>query len=447
MNGPRARLAAVALLALAVRVVYAILNRHHVVQGDALAYHLEGAFLAHGQGFREPYAAVPTAEHPPLHIVVVAFVDLLGGSSLLAQRLALCVVGTVTVVLIALVARRLGGERLGLVAGVIAAGYPMLWLPDGALMSETTYGVFVAGALLAALRVRERPTAGRAAALGAVIALAALTRGEALGLLVLLAAPLLWRRWRSLAVAVLAFAVVIAPWTIRNLATFERPVLISTNSDGVWAGANCHATYYTSQIGAWRFDCYGSPPPGDESERMHVYRTRGVDYMRDHLSRLPLVLLAREGRLWDVYEPWTQGVFYAASEGRNPTAQRLGLLCYWLLLGPAIAGAWLLRRRRGPLWVLAAPLLLAALTGAVTYGTTRFRFVAEPSLVLLGAVAVEAALARLRAASSARASSVPASATATSVSAGISQSQSIAECIAQTVRAAIGPAARAASAR
>jgi hypothetical protein len=186
-------------------------------------------------------------------------------------------------------------------------------------------------------------------------------------------------------------------------------------------GATYRDTYYGPLIGAWKFQCYGTDsPPGDESERFAVYRRRGMTYMKDHLGRLPAVEAARLGRLLDVYRPWGQGAFLASAEGRNVRAQRAGLLAYWLLLPFAIAGAILLRRRREPaLLVLLAPCVLVVLVALATYGSTRFRFAAEPALVVLGAVAVDAVISSLLARRR------PASATPKSVSAGISQSQSI----------------------
>jgi hypothetical protein len=300
------------------------------------------------------------------------------------------------VVLIGVAGRMLGGERLGLTAAGIAAIYPMLWLADGSLMSETTYAFFVVCVLICALAYRRAPSTRLAVALGALVALAGLTRGEGLALLVFLAVPLTWRRRRHLGAAVVAALVVLAPWTIRNLTTFDKPFLISTNSQAIWAGANCHQTYYTDQIGAWVFRCYGPRPAGDESEQAVVYRDRGLRYLRDHTGRLPVVVAARLGRLWDVYRPWTQGTFFSATEGRQPRATHWGLVVYWILLPLAFAGAVLLRRRGRDLWILLAPVAMVTLVGLTTYGTTRFRMAAEPSIVLLAAVSLDAAVARMR---------------------------------------------------
>jgi 4-amino-4-deoxy-L-arabinose transferase-like glycosyltransferase len=428
----RRALPAIAALALVVRVVSILVNPDFPVVGDALAFHLEGGLLADGEGFRRAFEDVPTAEYPPLHIVLVAVADLLGLHGIEGQKLFFAVVGTVTVVLVALLGRAVArSDRVGVVAGVLAALYPMLWMPDGALMAETTYGLFVTAMLLAAVAQLRRPTVGRAVLLGVLGALAALTRGEGAGLLALLALVIAWRtpgpwwpRLRLFVVTGVAAVVVIAPWTIRNLSTFADPVPLSANANEIWVGANCHDVYYGGLIGSWKFDCYGRRPPGDESQRATEYRRRGLAYMKDHAGRLPVVVVARLGRLLDVYRPWDQGAFISAGEGRHPRATHLGLVAYWLLVPFAICGALLLRRRREPaLAILLTPVVLVLAVGVVTYGSTRFRFAAEPALVVLGAVAVEALLSSLPAALRARRR--PASSIATSESAGISQSQSM----------------------
>ena len=403
-----ARLAAVAILALAVRTAATLWHRHYPVVGDALTFHLDAHWLATGHGFREPFAAAPTAEHPPAFIVLLALFDLLGAGGFLAQKLLVGVVGTVTVVLVGLLGREVGGERAGLVAAVLAAGYPLLWVADGSLMSESLYGVFVVASLLCALKFARSPSPGRAAGLGAVIGLATLTRGEALLLVPLLGLVLMigippappGRRLRlragPLAALAGAFALVLAPWTVRNALTFEQPVLVSNNANGVWVGANCRETYYGPIVGLWHFPCYGATPPGDESQRAHEYRRRGMEYLRDHAGRVPAVMLARLGRLYDVYRPG-QMLVYESGEGRPLRSERLGVWLYWLLLPFAAGGAWLLRRRPQTLAVLLVPVVMVTLTALGSYGSTRFRYAAEPTLLVLGAVALGAVARRVAA--------------------------------------------------
>src|SRR4051812_33887559 len=392
-DGFELRLAAIAAGALALRVVAAIATNGHLVQGDAMTFHQVAQHLADGQGFHQPFASAPTAEHPPAWEVVLAFADKLGVNGYLGHRLLGGLIGTVTVVLIGFLGRAVAGARVGVAAAAIAAVYPMLWGADVSLMSETLYGALVVGSLLAALWFRERPGWPRAALLGALIALAALTRGEALLLLVLLVAPT-GRSWRLFAVAVAAFALVLAPWTIRNLTTFDKPVLISGNANGIWIGANCPETYHGPLIGYWRFQCYTNPRPGeDESEYYARQRSIGLRYARHHAGRLPAVVGVRLLRLADVWSV-DQSVFINAQEGRAPRPVRWGIYSAWLVMALAVAGAIVLKRRRAPLWVLLAPIVLVIAVAAVTYGTTRFRFAAEPSLCVLAGAAVVAVFER-----------------------------------------------------
>jgi Dolichyl-phosphate-mannose-protein mannosyltransferase len=428
-----ARLALILAGALVIRVLYTLLVAQDIpVIGDALTYHLLGGNIADGKGFeRAPHPqlapfegwkpGVPTAEHPPLFPLLIGLITKLGATGYLAQKLLLCGVGTMTVGFVGLAGREAGGATTGLVAAALAAIYPFLWVVDGSLMSETLYGVLLAAALWLALRFARRPSLGLAAGVGALAGLAALTRGEALLLAPLLLIPLGVRAgaaWRSrltlAAVALGAFALVLAPWTIRNLTVFEKPVLISTNGNAVFVGSNCDPVYHGDFTGLWNFNCYGDAPKGDESEQAVAYRERGFDYAREHAGRLPAVVAVRFLRVWDFWRPLQQAT-YESLEGRSETASRMGLAVYYPLLLFAAAGALILRRRRAPLWPLLAFPVMVSITAVAIYGVTRFRFAAEPALCVLAAVA----LASLPAAVAARRRN-------TSVSAGISQSQSTA---------------------
>jgi asparagine N-glycosylation enzyme membrane subunit Stt3 len=101
------------------------------------------------------------------------------------------------------------------------------------------------------------------------------------------------------------------------------------------------------------------------------------------------------GRVWDVFRPG-QAVDYEFFEGRAHGASRLGLVAYYPLVLLAVWGAVLLRRRRAPLLPLLAMPLMVTVTAALVYGLTRFRFAAEPAIVVLAAVSLDALVARLR---------------------------------------------------
>jgi hypothetical protein len=83
---------------------------------------------------------------------------------------------------------------------------------------------------------------------------------------------------------------------------------------------------------------------------------------------------------------------YNTGEGREEWVTRLGLVMFYPTLLVAIAGGVVLwrRRLRRVLWVLLTPAIVVTIGSAATYGQTRFRAAAEPSLALLAAFALSA---------------------------------------------------------
>ena len=143
--------------------------------------------------------------------------------------------------------------------------------------------------------------------LGTTIGLAVLTRDAATLLFIVLAIPLVLTgpvigirlRLLHLVAIVVATGVVLSPWILRNLVTFDRTVIISTANGGV-LGANCPQAYYGPGIGSWYLTCYGSinvPANADESVYNDDAQRAGIAYLRHRLSRTPLVVAARVGRV------------------------------------------------------------------------------------------------------------------------------------------------------
>ena len=87
--------------------------------------------------------------------------------------------------------RRLGGNRVGILAALAGAIYPNLWINDGMLMSETLFVFFIALALLCAYRYWDAPSLKRALLLSVTMTIAVMTRSEGLLLLPLVVAPVI----------------------------------------------------------------------------------------------------------------------------------------------------------------------------------------------------------------------------------------------------------------
>ncbi len=402
-----------ALAGVAIRFVYVLTARRVPPQfGDAETYYQLGRGLADGRGYIRPLdlllagEVVPTAEFPPLWPTLLAVVDVVGVDSRTGQRLVAALIGAVTIVLIGLLGRAIGGPAVGAVAAWIAAVYPHFVVYSGSLLSE---GVMLAILTLVLLGVvRARSAADDATAMrwwvtvSVAIAAAIMTRSEMVLLLVVLVVPAAWstgdrrHRVRRVVAVCACTAVVVGGWTVRNLIELDGFVPLTNNSGTALAGSNCDAVYRGPQIGGWRLDCV---PEGDyvrlgEVEVARLNREAGLDYIREHAGELPVVVAARLGRTFGVFD-----VERTVGLGSFEDADQDWLWAAWygwLLLAPtALAGAVVVRRRGGELWPLVAPLVVVVAISVTTYGNTRFRVAVEPSAAVLAASAIVAGWRRV----------------------------------------------------
>lgn len=408
-------LSAITAIGLAVRVVYVLgFRRDYTVGGDPYFYHYGANLLVHGKGFIAPlqyialHIRLEAADHPPLYMLFLAIPSALGLGTTLAHMLWSAFLGAATVALTGLVGRRVAGNRAGLIAAAIVAISPNLWIYDGAVLSETM-AIFVATlALLLAYRAWDQPTLHRFLALGAACGLAMLARSE----LVLLVPVLLWpvalladrSAWRArlarAGAATLVAMVLVAPWVGYNLARFRHPVFLSSQLETTLAGSNCDDTYYGRDMGLFTQNClslYRLGPHEDESVSAQTLRKGATHYIRTHLRRAPVIAAARVGRVTGVYRVSQQIDLDVFVEGRERPLVIVGLLAGYVTAVAAIAGALVLRRRRGPpVFPLVAMPAVVLFTVALTYATDRFRASAETALAVLAAVALDALWQRLR---------------------------------------------------
>jgi len=362
---------------------------------DSLYYSLQARQLAHGVWFREPFANQPGAEHGPLTSTLMAFVSW-GDDPINRQRLVTVACGTATIAVIGLVARRAAGDRAGLVAAGLAAVYPNLWINDGLVMSESVSCLMISLSLLAVVTWAEHPTLRVAMWIGVATGLGALARSEMI-LFVPVAAVVMWvvaarsdvRPLGHVSLVVGVALVVILPWTVFNAARFDRPVLLSTNDGSTLMGSNCDATYYGPLQGSWSLLCVvndpGTKPGEDPSERSARRRHEAVVYARDHVRRVPTVVAKRIGRSLDLFAVRSM-VHGDAGEERERWASWACVVSFWIMAPLAVVGA--LHTRRRHLAFLLIPIGIALTATVLLYGGHRMRSAAEPSIVILAAVAV-----------------------------------------------------------
>jgi hypothetical protein len=116
--------------------------------------------------------------------------------------------------------------------------------------------------------------------------------------------------------------------------------------------------------------------------------------MRDHASRIPIVIAARVGRILGIYRPLQQIDIDVEGELFPRGVMWAATISYWLLVPFAVMGTVTLRRRRVPLYPLLAMPTSVLLTVVLFYSSMRFRASAEGVLCLAAAVGLGALLAR-----------------------------------------------------
>lgn len=414
--------------ALAVRVTYNLtIARHYVPAGDAREYVLLGQRLVAGQCYCLWGAGHPTTYRTPGFPLFLAAVFAVVGNSTLAARLALSVVGAATCVITGLIARELFGARAALVAGLIAATYPQLFINDAWLYSESLATFLFASSCLAVMRVVRRPPGWRWLGVGVLLGLTALTRPNgvyALGATLACVALTIARRradWRRgalvAALLVLGFVVVVGPWTARNafvthgtfvpFSTGEGIVIAGVYTDAAYAGPNM----WQAWINPWRnptwnaadrqllasfpANCWGPC----EVVRDQATAAVGMRWAGAHLVSLPWLVVLRWVQLWIPAS--------GPNDGGVPIWRPFAVVYPALVIVLAWVGCFRLRRRwQGDALV---PLLFAASVIAgclIFYGSPRMRAPIEPLLVAFASGALlwlaDLARASLRERSSAK---------------------------------------------
>lgn len=390
--------AALFVLALALRLAWVLwVDRDGFVLNDAMMYNANAVAINEGLGFRPPQGG-PSAQWPPAYSTILAGLYWAFGINPLWGEIFNAVVGAVTVVLLVLLIERVTDRRAAVVGGLILAVLPGAILWTDVLVTETLYtGLFVLFLLVLA---HATPSWRWMIAIGAVIGIGGLVRGEALtwGLLPIV---LLWRELprvelvKRIGGAALVAVVVLAPWTIRNAVVMDAFVPVATNASAtLWSGHHAGATggqTYPPESYYLQFD---QEPPLRELQSGKALRNDAIEYMVTHplreLKLIPLKLIhLNRGDSFAL--DWVNDAPGAAPISAI-NVERIGVLAdvgYFGLLTLFVLGAVVLGR---PFWssrmgrVFAASLFTALfLYGFLYYGNYRYRLAYEPLMALVAA--------------------------------------------------------------
>ncbi len=394
-NFPRGFVLAAAAVALVARLAFGLgywvnepLNR------DEVEYLSLARSLTAGDGYRydghvangpvQPFGRAPGY---PLFLALVGagrtLVDQVPPSVKIAQSIA----GALGVLLIALAAFRLGGAGSASAAAALAAVHPPLVWVSGYAFSEAVFWPVGLALALITSRALDAPAGAtlwrRAIALGVGVGLAILLRAATLLFVPICGLYLMWtRRWITLAGLAIGLAIVLTPWTIRQVNFYGHFVLIA--SDGgvtFWTGNNALAPGEGDMAANPHLKIANQAlrakyPHLGEEQMESIYYRESIDWIRSHPGDF-LALMAK--KVFYLVVP--VGPSYRVHSARYYWASVLTLV---VLVPLAIVGGWRLGSRRGRLagmWILTAA---AVATCLVFFPQERFRIpVIDPALILL----------------------------------------------------------------
>jgi Dolichyl-phosphate-mannose-protein mannosyltransferase len=254
---------------------------------DDIGYMALARSVAAGTGFSQDGGITPAVYRPPLFpFLLGGWFHLTGTSSVLSAAVfqsILHALGVVTSFWLFL--EMTVPLSWALAGGLFLAVNPLLVTRVAFVLQETTLMLFTTLAVLASVRLVRRPSALRAGIAGAAWGICTL------GKIVCWYAPFMLLamrflpsrlRWvcrrKEAVLLLLAFVVVIAPWTGRNYVHFHRFIPVNGQGEGILEWNVSHATIPGEPLGD-RFvaEVYGK----NLSERQRIHLLWG--YVGDHL--------------------------------------------------------------------------------------------------------------------------------------------------------------------
>jgi 4-amino-4-deoxy-L-arabinose transferase-like glycosyltransferase len=331
------------------------------------------------------------ASRLPGYPVYIATIEYLFGPARMAVLLSQAVCGSLTVLLVFLIARRIN-HRVAIIAALLAAVDPLSVAFSAALLSEIPFTLILMFSLWLCVRIMENPRpSGPWVLLGLSWGVATYLRGEA----ILLIFPLIgWVGWtclqdRTIArplgiylrmmLALLLAVACLMPWWIRNYRLFGQDFFRMSTLQGI----SLYEAVYPQATGGPRQSAI-RPPPAiknlNESQRDLAWTRRAWHWVLADPLRIAWLAVVKIGRTWS---PWLHARHFRAWWINVP-------LVLWTIPQFLLALRGLMAGRRiviptGILGMLLLTILYFTMMHALFIGSVRYRVELLPLVDLLAA--------------------------------------------------------------
>lgn len=193
---------------------------HSPPEADGKRYDTIAVNIVKGNGFsRVP--GTPTFKKP-LYPYFLALIYLILGRNFVVVRIIQAIISSLTCIVVYFIGKEIASKRIGMIASIIAAIYPVFVYLSGLFLTETLFIFLQTLAIYYLIRVVKTPNIKNKAASGFLLGLATLTRP-----ILLLFIPFIfvwaWLVFEEKKVAIINSCIILGfmvltllPWTIRN---------------------------------------------------------------------------------------------------------------------------------------------------------------------------------------------------------------------------------------
>jgi 4-amino-4-deoxy-L-arabinose transferase-like glycosyltransferase len=394
------RLPALVVLGLALRIGLAVvlgLDKPPAFGTDQYEYDNYAWNVAQGRGYRGISPDVADTDHltayrPPGTSLTWAALYQVFGHRFGAVRLAHCLAGALSIVLVYHIGRRCFGETVGMLAAALLTVYPTALLYSTELLSEPLATFWLLAFILACLWFAERPTWSRGALAGLLLGWCLLSRPN---YVLMVPLTIFWAFWQfrgqvralamSLAIPAVALLALV-PWTVRNYEVFGAFIPFSTMGGSVLLQGNNRVVatdplYYGYSVWDTEIPEYRKAlqSVNDEVGRDRLAKQFAIQWLKENPDRWPYLLQAKFRRAWT---PFLQP--------HSPRLNRIGMLVSWgpvlvLLALSFVPTLIILLRSRHPGWIVHLGILHYGILTLIFFGNSRYRAPVEPLCLILAA--------------------------------------------------------------
>jgi 4-amino-4-deoxy-L-arabinose transferase-like glycosyltransferase len=370
--------------------------------------------IAAGHGFGWG-PSQPTSIRPPLYPALLAAVWTISPGNLQAVRLLQIALGLATAVLIYMLGSRVYGPKVGAWAAAVSWLYPSLIFFNFLILTETLFTLLLVAFVLLAVLLVQTPRFRLAIACGITLGLAALTRSilwpVPLVLCPLLAAVIrapLPRRLTLPALVLTGYAMVVAPWAIRNT-RLQGVVTIVDTMGGINLRMGNYE--YTPDDRMWDAVALGGErswvhglvtdtpnAPITEGQKEKWAQRKAIEYMRAHPGTTARRALIKFADFWGLEREFMAGVqqgLYAPPAWFQVAASLAIVLAYVAIVIAGAAGIWLAAPADWRLHaILLLPIVVTMGAHTIVFGHSRYHL---PLMPLFGVYAAALIVARVSA--------------------------------------------------